>query len=107
MVVPLAAGAVVLGISDFPIDIRVPNRWLLLSDTHIPSARDTMRENVNMSDHLARVVRQIADPKELPAGLFVNGDCAYPNGLPGDYALFSELLRPMIDLKVPMHLTLR
>ncbi len=102
-----AAGVSLLHLPAWAVESeRDPDHFVLLSDTHIPSSRDTKRDDVNMSDNLSRVIAQVADPKSLPSGLFVNGDCAYLNGLPDDYKLFLDLFRPITDAKVPMHMTL-
>ncbi len=102
------AGAGILGIQESwaSMDDRDPDRWALLSDTHIPSTRDTKREDVSMSDHLIRVSKEVVDLKRMPSGVFINGDCAYLSGLPEDYALLNELLRPFKDAKLPLHMTL-
>jgi hypothetical protein len=41
-----------------------------------------------------------------PAGVFVNGDCAYNQGEPGDYQQFTGLLEPLRVGGLPLHLAL-
>src|SRR5688572_26293863 len=67
-----------------------PNFMALLSDTHIPSSPDVMARDVNMTANLRQVVREVAQLETKPAGVIINGDCAYLKGLPADYANFAE-----------------
>src|SRR5947209_964269 len=88
----LAAGVGILALRESwaESDGRDRDRWALLADTHIPSSRDILRGEVNMADHLARVAREVIALDPAPAGLIVNGDCAYLEGLAGDYSLLTE-----------------
>jgi hypothetical protein len=85
---------------------RDPYRWALLSDPHIAEDRAFVNREVNVADHLRRVVAEVAALNPLPAGLIVNGDCAFGIGTPGDYATFSSLLKPISAAGIPMHYTL-
>ncbi|MEX0791953.1 MAG: metallophosphoesterase [Pirellulaceae bacterium] len=84
-----------------------PNYFALLSDTHIPSEPSVTARDVNMSTNLRQVVSQItADEKDKPAGVIVNGDCAYLRGLAADYVNFAGLVHPLGVAGLPLHLTM-
>ncbi|HEV7401376.1 MAG TPA: metallophosphoesterase [Chthoniobacteraceae bacterium] len=87
------------------------NRWALLSDPHIaadPAATRPVANAaaVNMTEHLRVTVAELTARDTRPVGLIVNGDCPFDVGLPADYTQFLELLKPIAELKVPMHFTL-
>ena len=104
----LAAGA---GLLTFPA-LRAeesnadPDRWALLSDTHIAADRTAVLRDVNMTDHLEAAVRGVRALASRPAGVFVNGDCAVLKGLAEDYATFSGLIAPLREAGLPLHFTL-
>lgn len=78
--------------------------WALLADAHISSARDKAVRGANMAKNLARAVdgvRTVAID-----AVVVNGDMAFEDGEPRDYAAFRELLRPVSEAGTPLHLTL-
>jgi 3',5'-cyclic AMP phosphodiesterase CpdA len=83
-----------------------PDRWALLSDTHIAADRALVMRNVNMTDHLDAAVKGVRALASRPAGVFVNGDCALMRGLAEDYATFSSLITPLREAGLPLHLTL-
>ena len=79
--------------------------WALFSDTHIAADRAVLSRGINMSEHLQNVVREVTALPSLPASVLVNGDCALNSGEQGDYATFTELLQPLRESGVPLHLT--
>lgn len=83
-----------------------PDRWALLSDTHIAADRTAILRNVNMTDHLVAAVKGVRAQASRPAGVFVNGDCAALKGLAEDYTTFSALIAPLREAGLPVHLTL-
>lgn len=92
-----------------------PNRWALLSDTHIAADPAKVQGVTNVTDKLRATIAELAARATVaelaaretrPAGLIVNGDCALDIGVPGDYTQFLELLKPIAELKVPMHFTM-
>ncbi len=83
-----------------------PDRWALLSDTHIAADRAAINRDVNMTDHLEAAVKGVRALASRPAGVFVNGDCALLKGLAEDYATFSALIAPLREAGLPIHLTL-
>ena len=41
-----------------------------------------------------------------PAGVFINGDCAYLKGLPDDYANLAQCVAPLSAAGLPLHVTM-
>lgn len=80
--------------------------WALFSDPHIAADPAQIHLNVNMSDHLSRVVGEVVALPTRPAGVFVNGDCAFNSGEKQDYATVTSLLEPLRKEQIPVHLTL-
>jgi 3',5'-cyclic AMP phosphodiesterase CpdA len=83
-----------------------PHRFALLSDPHISADVTKVAREINMADHLRAAVAEVAALKTAPAGVFVNGDCAFDHGLPEDYATYSSLLKPLSEAQLPIHMTL-
>jgi 3',5'-cyclic AMP phosphodiesterase CpdA len=83
-----------------------PHRWALLSDTHIAGDPATIAREVNMAEHLRVAVAEVRALAVAPAGVFVNGDCSLDHGLAEDYATFAELLKPVTEAGLPVHLGL-
>jgi 3',5'-cyclic-AMP phosphodiesterase len=80
------------------------NFWALFSDPHVAADRALVHNNVNMAEHFEAVAREMLALPAMPAGIFVNGDCAFNNGEKSDYATFARLLEPL--RQAPIHLTL-
>ncbi|MBL9146968.1 MAG: metallophosphoesterase [Verrucomicrobiaceae bacterium] len=82
--------------------------WVLFSDTHIAEDQATVARDINLADHLKQAVKQVLElqQKEKAFGLFVNGDLAYDTGEKGDYATFVELMKPLRQAGIDVHLTL-
>jgi Icc protein len=83
-----------------------PNSLALLADTHVAADRAVVVKDVNMAAHLTAVVKEIAAFKPLPAAGLVVGDLAQKSGQTGDYAAFVDLLKPLRETGLPLHLTL-
>ena len=84
---------------------RDPDTFFFLSDTHIAADAATISSDVNMTDHLTSVVREVMAWPVAPAAIFISGDLAFKRGLPGDYAAFGKLIEPLRAL-APIHLLL-
>lgn len=82
------------------------SRFALLSDTHIPGRLDIEARGVNMTANLRQVVAQLCALEQKPAGVIVNGDCAYLRGLPQDYANLAQCVAPLETAGLPLHLTM-
>ncbi len=83
-----------------------PNRFALLSDTHISGDPQTVARGINMHDQLQAVVREILASPPAPADVFISGDCAYLKGLSEDYATLLEVLKPAREAGLPIHLAM-
>jgi 3',5'-cyclic-AMP phosphodiesterase len=82
------------------------NTWALLADVHIAADRAKINQDVNMTDNLAGVVRELAALPARPAAVLVNGDCAFNRGEKDDYAALTSLLEPLRKNQMPVHLAL-
>lgn len=82
------------------------NSWALLSDTHLAADRKLLFRGVNMAEHFEKVSAELLALPKRPAGVFINGDCAYSSGQKEDYALLSQLLKPIREQQLPVHLAL-
>lgn len=82
------------------------NAWALLADIHIAANPAFKDRGVNMTDHFLGVSKELLGLPKRPAGLFITGDCAYGTGEKADYAHVVELLRPIRQDQVPIHIAL-
>jgi 3',5'-cyclic AMP phosphodiesterase CpdA len=80
--------------------------WALLSDPHLAADRSLVFRDVNMTQHFQKVSAELLALAARPAGVFINGDCAYNRGEKEDYALLTQLLRPIREDQVPVRLAL-
>ncbi len=78
---------------------------VLLSDPHIDADPGRTVRGAHLSGNLRLAVSHILEG-DRPAGVLVNGDCAYSHGDPGSYVQFARLLEPLRDAGLPVHLTL-
>jgi len=83
-----------------------PNSWALLADTHIAGDRGLVARGINMTDHFQTVSRELLALRKRPAGVFITGDCAYNSGQTGDYRQAVDLLKPIREGQMPVHLAL-
>ncbi len=83
-----------------------PDFWALFSDPHIAADPATIAKGANMAEHLQHAVAEVRALAKRPAGLILNGDCAYDRGLAEDYATFTGLMSPVPAAGIPVHLTL-
>lgn len=86
-----------------PID---PDRVALFSDTHVWEKRDEMVREVNMAKNLEQACRESLEGERRPAHTLVCGDCAYLTGETADYTVLIDLLKPLREAQVPVHLVL-
>lgn len=83
-----------------------PDRFALLADTHISGNRDEIARGTNMAANLRQVGREILAGRRLPSSVLIDGDCAYLDGKADDYSVLVELLAPMRQSGLPVHLAL-
>jgi len=81
-----------------------PDRFALLSDIHIAADRKLVVRDANMFDNLQRVSAEVTDRR--PAAVFIDGDLAYLHGEAEDYAMLVDLLKPLRQAGLPIHLTM-
>ena len=84
---------------------RDKHTFAFFSDTHVAADAALTNNGVNMADHLAACVRELAAWPAQPAAVIVNGDLAFKAGFPEDYATFGKLIEPVRAL-APLHLSL-
>src|SRR5262249_46521131 len=80
--------------------------WALLSDTHLAADRKLSFRGVNMTQHFETVSDELLALPSRPAGVFINGDCAYSSGQKGGLTLLSGLLKPIRESQFSVHLSL-
>ncbi len=85
---------------------RDKHTFAFFSDAHVAADVTTIQRGVNMADQsgTAAVHDLVAWPVR-PAAVIVNGDLAFQDGLPGDYATFGKLIEPVRSL-APIYLSL-
>lgn len=86
-----------------PVD---PHAWALLSDTHIAGDKARVARDINLADHLTRVVNDVLAWDRRPVAALVDGDLALNTGEAADYATLGELVRPLRAAGIPLHLAL-
>jgi 3',5'-cyclic AMP phosphodiesterase CpdA len=80
------------------------NTWALLSDIHIDADRKAVERGVTMANHLEAVVHDVLALENRPEGVIITGDCAHGSGKNGDYAVMAELLKPLREAGIQIHL---
>ena len=103
----LAAGAVMTRSRlSFAAEAERPRRIILLSDTHIGGGSLANVLHRHCVPNLRQVVDAIRELPTRPARVLVNGDCAYYVGGREDYRQLLDLLQPIREIDVPVHLAL-
>lgn len=102
----LAAGAGLLLPRRLQAEARATgaNRFALLSDIHLSADRQREARGVNLVEHFLRVRDEVLALRPRPAAVIVCGDCAFNDGLPGDYAVLRDLAAPLRQAGLPLHL---
>jgi len=83
-----------------------PNRFALLSDTHVAADPKAVLRRVNMTDHFRKAAEEAAALKVRPAAAIFGGDLALLKGLPSDYRQFAPILKRLTDAGLAVHLAL-
>jgi 3',5'-cyclic AMP phosphodiesterase CpdA len=85
-----------------------PHRLALLSDIHLVSRKATSQtaRGVDMWANFVRVRAQVLALPARPAGVLVNGDCAFSRGNPEDYETLLDGIAPFRAAGLPVHLGL-
>ena len=102
-----AAGAAALGCRHaLAADEKSATRFALLSDTHIAADPATVAQQVHLAEHLRAACAGVTAAGEKPAAAFITGDLALKDGQPGDYVTLLDLLKPLREAGIPLHLGL-
>ncbi|WP_442506441.1 metallophosphoesterase family protein [Novipirellula sp. SH528] len=80
--------------------------WALLSDPHIDADPKKSARGITMLDCLNRIIDEVLAEPSPPAGVIINGDCAFSRGLAEDYATLSTALQRFADADLPLHMTM-
>jgi 3',5'-cyclic-AMP phosphodiesterase len=100
-----AAAALALGPGcALPAGKRNENSVALLSDIHIAADPRKVAHTVNMTNNLKTVTTEVMAWPQQPGTVFINGDLAFNDGLPHDYAAVLGLLRPLREAGFPIHM---
>lgn len=87
-----------------PID---PNHFALISDIHLHANRDFVYNNntgaSDMWQNFQQVSREVLALPTRPAAVLINGDIAFHEGLPGDYATAMAAMTPLREGGLPVH----
>ena len=85
-----------------------PNYFALISDLHLHADRDfvytqkTVPPN-NMWANFRQAADGVVALPERPAAVLINGDVAFHEGLPGDYATALAAMKPLREAGLPVH----
>lgn len=86
---------------------RQDGRWYAwLSDTHIAADPKAVARQQTMAENLRATVADVLAQPTRPSGVFIDGDLAFNTGQVGDYQTFLELIKPLREARVPLHLGL-
>ncbi|MEM9646456.1 MAG: metallophosphoesterase [Planctomycetota bacterium] len=77
-----------------------------LSDPHVSGDASKIARDVNMTEHLSRVVDDVVATMPPHSDVIVNGDCAYLKGLADDYKQFVRLVSPLMKVGHRLHVTM-
>jgi 3',5'-cyclic-AMP phosphodiesterase len=82
------------------------SHFVLLADTHVCQRRDQKLRGVKPVETFEQAAKDILALASRPAGAILAGDCAFLEGMSGDYATLRGLINPIRQAGVPMHLAL-
>ena len=90
------------------LDTSGGDEIVILNDIHLTGVpEDKISANArDDDDHLRAAVQQILALPKKPAAVIINGDLALSVGTAADYAVVRELIAPLRDAGIPVHLTL-
>jgi 3',5'-cyclic AMP phosphodiesterase CpdA len=87
-------------------DADDPPWYALVSDIHIAADPKAMNRQQVMAENLRAVVADILARPTRPRGVVIDGDLALKNGQTGDYRTMLDLLEPLRQADLPLHLAL-
>lgn len=81
------------------------DRWVFLSDTHIPGNPDEERHGYNPCKNFAAVREAVLKLDQKPQGVIVTGDFAFLQGKPEDYRQLATQVAPYTENGIPVHVS--
>ncbi len=106
----LAAGTGLLTVGELSAaNVSVdPNRYLLMTDTHVHSDPDKLggKEQTNMFQNLLDVSTQTAALNPRPAAVIMHGDEGFLYGMQAEYVTLAKGLAPIDEAKIPVHMAM-
>jgi Icc protein len=90
------------------LDTSGGDEVVLLNDIHVTGIpEEKIPANAKADgEHLRSAVKQILALPKKPAAVIINGDLALAVGTAADYAVVRELIAPLREAGIPLHLTL-
>ncbi len=90
------------------LDTSGGDEIILINDIHITGVpAEKIPANAKADgEHLRLAVKQILARPQKPAAIIINGDLALAIGTAEDYALVREIVAPLREAGIPLHLTL-
>ena len=90
------------------LDTSGGDEVVIINDIHITGIpEEKIPANAkDDDDHLRATVKQILALQKKPAAVIINGDLALAIGTAADYTVIRELIAPLRDAGIPVHLTL-
>jgi 3',5'-cyclic-AMP phosphodiesterase len=90
------------------LDTSGGDEVVIINDIHITGIpEEKIPANAkDDDDHLRATVKQILALPKKPAAVIINGDLALAVGTAADYTVIRELIAPLRDAGIPVHLTL-
>lgn len=79
------------------------DRWILLSDTHIPGEYDRELNNCKPNANLAQARGEILALDDKPAGVIMTGDAVFLTGEVEDYKTLVKQLEPFVEAEIPVY----
>lgn len=80
--------------------------WALFSDIHLAADPAKLGRGINMSDNFTAVVKEVLALRTQPGNALISGDLAFNSGETVDYAHVVDLLEPLRNSGMPIHLAL-
>lgn len=80
--------------------------WALISDIHLAADPAKLGRGANMTDNFRAVVKEILALSTQPSNTLINGDLAFNTGESKDYEHVLELMKPLRESGMPVHLAM-
>lgn len=79
------------------------NRWVLLSDTHIPGEYEKELNNCKPNENLAKAREEILALGDKPTGFILTGDTVFLTGQVEDYQTLVKQFKPFKDAGISVY----